>query len=169
MKFTSWHVGVAAEAIVAYLFARYGYDVSVQYGANQPEYDLIISHSDNLLRISVKGTQEHGWGLCQNFLKEKDSTYHSAIEDWLRKHNTKTILCFVSFHKIKPLEMPKIYLATPKEVAERLHSSRNGEGSTILYENKEWTKRAKSSGSIDAIPKSWYFNEERIEELFTNA
>jgi hypothetical protein len=33
---SSWHVSVAAEAIAAALFARCGYDVSVQYGANQP-------------------------------------------------------------------------------------------------------------------------------------
>lgn len=31
--FTGWHVGVSAEAVAASLFARSGYDVSVQYGA----------------------------------------------------------------------------------------------------------------------------------------
>ena len=41
-----WHVGVAAEAYVAAMFARCGYDVSVQYGANQPEYDLIAVSGD---------------------------------------------------------------------------------------------------------------------------
>ena len=40
---SSWHVGVAAEAFAAALFARLGYDVSVQYGANQPEYDLMYT------------------------------------------------------------------------------------------------------------------------------
>lgn len=38
----SYQVGIAAEAFVASLFARYGYDVSVQYGANQSEYDLVV-------------------------------------------------------------------------------------------------------------------------------
>ena len=33
-EISPWHVGVAAEAYAAALFARYGYDVSVQYGAN---------------------------------------------------------------------------------------------------------------------------------------
>ena len=50
---SSWHVGVAAEAIAAAQFARCGYDVSVQYGANQPEYDLISVHGDQILKISV--------------------------------------------------------------------------------------------------------------------
>ena len=39
LEFSSFHVGVAAEAIAAALFARCGMDVSVQYGANQPEYE----------------------------------------------------------------------------------------------------------------------------------
>ena len=42
-KVSSWHVGIAAEAFAAAQFARFGIDVSVQYGANQPEYDLIAT------------------------------------------------------------------------------------------------------------------------------
>lgn len=168
-RFTSYHVGVAAEAIAAALFARYGYDVSVQYGANQPEYDLIVSKADKLLRVSVKGTQEFGRGLCQSHISEQNNTYHKAIDAWLSRHNTRTILCFVSFHKVEPLEMPRVYIASPEEVAERLHASKNGGGSTILYENKRWTNRGKGAGSIDAIPKTWCCNDERLEELFLTA
>jgi len=39
---SSWHVATAAEAVVAAQFARLGFDISVQYGANQPEYDLMV-------------------------------------------------------------------------------------------------------------------------------
>jgi hypothetical protein len=46
---SSHSVGIAAEAIAAAQFARCGYDVSVQYGANQPEYDLIVADGDSLL------------------------------------------------------------------------------------------------------------------------
>lgn len=42
-KLTSWQIAVAAEAVSAAQFARCGFDVSVQYGANQPEYDLIVA------------------------------------------------------------------------------------------------------------------------------
>ena len=45
----SWHVGVAAEAMVAAQFARYGYDVSVQYGADQPEYEIADRAENELL------------------------------------------------------------------------------------------------------------------------
>lgn len=57
---SSRHVGVAAEAFVAAQFARLRYDVSVQYGANQPEYDLIAVSGDNMLKISVKRSQDGG-------------------------------------------------------------------------------------------------------------
>jgi len=50
---SSWHVAVAAEAIAAAHFARCGLDVSVQYGANQPEYDLVIVEGDRLMKVSV--------------------------------------------------------------------------------------------------------------------
>ena len=52
-KVSSWHIGVAAEAIAAAQFARFGYYVSVQYGANQPEYDLMAEIDDKILKISV--------------------------------------------------------------------------------------------------------------------
>src|SRR6266511_3200443 len=54
---SSWHIGVAAEAYTAGLFARCGFDVSVQYGANQPEYDLVIVKDDKVLKISLKGSR----------------------------------------------------------------------------------------------------------------
>ena len=38
-----YHVKVAAEAFAAGLFAQAGCDVLVQYGADQPKYDLIVS------------------------------------------------------------------------------------------------------------------------------
>jgi hypothetical protein len=69
-RFSSWHVGVAAEACAAVLFARCGMDVSVQYGANQPGYDLIVARGDKLLKVSVKGSKDWGWGLTQSYLKE---------------------------------------------------------------------------------------------------
>jgi hypothetical protein len=54
-------VATAAEAFAAAQFARFGYDVSVQYGANQPEYDLIIAEGRRMLKISVKGSADGGW------------------------------------------------------------------------------------------------------------
>ena len=118
---SSWHVGVAAEAYTAAVFARYGYDVSVQYGANQPEYDLIAVSGDKMLKISVKGSQDGNWGLTQGYKKGCD--YHEAISRWLAAHHKKTIFCLVQFQSTDPNDMPRIYLATPAEIAERLNAS----------------------------------------------
>ena len=160
----SWQVSVAAESVVACMFARCGYDVSVQYGANQPEYDLIVAKRDKMLKVSVKGSQDGGWGLSQSYINKAD--YHKAADDWLKKHYPKTVLCFVQFENVSLTELPRIYLATPHEVANRLKDTRSGKGDTILYEYKEWSKRAVAFGTIEKIPDSWKFSEERIEELF---
>jgi hypothetical protein len=49
-KLTSSRHVSAAEAIAAALFARSGCDVSVQYGANQPEYDFMVAKGKSCSR-----------------------------------------------------------------------------------------------------------------------
>ncbi len=161
----SWHVSIAAEAIVAALFARFGYDVSVQYGANQPEYDLMVAKGERMLKVSVKGSQDGSWGLCQSHLKKGTADYHAAIERWLQSHKPRTVLCFVQFAGIDQTQMPRVYLATAAEVAMRLHETSKGRGDTILYELQQWTARANGAGTVDKVPDSWKLTEERIEEL----
>ena len=147
-KMTSWHVGVAAEAFAAAQFARFRYDVSVQYGANQPEYDLIAG----------------GWGLTQSYKKGCD--YHEAIQKWLDGHHKKTIFCLVQFQGTAENEMPRMYLASPAEIAEVMNASAGGRGETILYEYHKWGPRAAGSGTIDRIPEEWKFTEERAQYMF---
>jgi hypothetical protein len=159
----SWHVSVAAEAIVAGQFARCGYDVSVQYGANQPEYDLLVAKGEGFLKVSVKGSQDGSWGLCQSLLKE--ANYHKAINDWLTRHSARTVLCFVQFENVTLNELPRLYLARASEVAERLKATAKGRGDTILYEKHTWGSRAVGAGTVEQIPDSWRFSEERIREL----
>jgi hypothetical protein len=85
---TNYHVATAAEAIVAAQFARFGMDVSVQYGANQPEYDLIVADGDQMLKVSVKGSKDGGWGLTQTQLTalrkatpDGPTDYHLAADN----------------------------------------------------------------------------------------
>ena len=161
---TSWHVGVAAEAFAAAQFARFRYDVSVQYGANQPEYDLIAASGDKMLKISVKGSQDGGWGLTQSYKKGCD--YHEAIHKWLEGHHKKTIFCLVQFQGIAEDEMPRMYLASPAEIAEVMNASAGGRGETILYEYHKWGPHAAGSGTIDRVPEEWKFTEERAQYMF---
>ena len=159
----SWHVATAAEAIAAAQFARCGWDVSVQYGANQPEYDLLIDNKkyENSLKISVKGSKDGSWGLTQSFLKE--ANYHAAVDTWLAKHSTRTIFCLVQFKGADLIDMPRIYLATPEQIAVRLKATANNRGDTILYEKHVWTKRAHGWGTTEVLPEEWKFTEERLD------
>ena len=161
---SSWHVGVAAEAFAAAVFARYGYDVSVQYGANQPEYDLIAVSGDKILKISVKGSQDGGWGLTQNYKKGCD--YHEAVDRWLHAHHKKTVFCLVQFQKTEPNEMPRIYLASPEEIAQMLNASAGGRGETVLREDHTWGPRAYASGTRDRIPDEWAISAKRLGYMF---
>lgn len=163
-KMTSWHVGVAAEAFAAAQFARYGYYVSVQYGANQPEYDLIAEFEDKMLKISVKGSQDGSWGLTQSY--KKGSDYHQAIQKWLHNHHQKTIFCLVQFQGTRDNEMPRMYLASPAEIAKAMDDSAGGRGDTILYEYHQRGPRAAGSGTIDCIPDEWKFTENRVKDMF---
>jgi hypothetical protein len=174
-KPSSWHISVAAEAITAGQFARCGFDVSVQYGADQPEYDLIAARGADLLKVSVKGSQDWGWGLTQSYLKRatqksgKTGDYHGAIELWLNRHGSRTVFCFVQFAGITLSELPRLYLASPPEVAQRLRSTAKGRGDSILWEKQTWTSRAHGAGTVDEIPETWRFSAGRIEELLANA
>jgi hypothetical protein len=135
----------------------------VQYGANQQEYDLVAVDGDKMIKISVKGSKDGSWGLTQSYLNNRD--YHGAIDQWLAAHGKLTIFCLVQFKDVEIAGMPRVYLATPTEIADVLHKERSGHGDTILYEYKEWTKRAVASGTIDKIPDEWRFSEKRVQEM----
>src|SRR5690348_2665985 len=107
----SWHVATAAEAFAAAQFARYGWDVSIQYGANQPEYDLVAVDGDVALKVSVKGSKDGGWGLSQSFLRKGKADYLAAADAWLAKHSKKTIFCLVQFKGVLATDLPRLYLA----------------------------------------------------------
>lgn len=160
---TSWQVATAAEAFAAAQFARCGWDVSVQYGANQPEYDLVAVDGNRVLKVSVKGSKDGGWGLTQSYLKNAD--YHGAVDKWLLRHSNKTVFCLVQFRNTSVEELPRMYLATPHEVAEWLNKCASGRGDTILYEKHVWSSRGCGAGTIDIIPDSWKFTEKRLEEI----
>lgn len=162
---TSWQVATAAEAFAAGQLARYGWDVSVQYGANQPEYDLVAvdSNKENTLLISVKGSNDNGWGLTQSYIQNAD--YHAAADKWLAKHSPKTVFCLVYFKDIPEYILPRMYLATPYEIAQWLKAAAAGRGDTILYEEHTWAPRAHAAGTTDAIPQSWQFTSRRLDEI----
>lgn len=166
MKLNPWHVATAAEAFAAAQFARFGYDVSVQYGANQPEYDLMIARDERMLKVSVKGSQDGGWGLTQTQLsKIKNADYHGAAEIWVLKHKPLTAMCFVQFQNVANDQIPRLYLAWPREVADRLKCAAGGRGDTILWEDYVRGPKAAGAGTREAIPAEWRLTRERVEQM----
>lgn len=163
----SWHVATAAEAIAAAQFARLGFNVSVQYGANQPEYDLMVDDGDRTLKISVKGSANGGWGLSQTQLaKLKSANYHGAAAAWVERHKPGTVICLVQFKDAKFDELPRVYLAKPEEIAERLRQASGGRGDTILYENHTRGQRAAGAGTVERIPDEWRLSSTRVNAMF---
>lgn len=160
---TSWQVATAAEAFAAAQFARCGWDVSVQYGANLPEYDLVAVDGDKMLKVSVKGSRDGAWGLTQSYLA--NANYQAAADTWLAKHSNKTIFCLVQFKDTDITVLPRMYLARPVEIAHWLKTAAAGRGDTILYERHEWASRAQAAGTTDVIPSQWLFTEERLQLL----
>jgi Holliday junction resolvase-like predicted endonuclease len=164
---SSWQVATAAEAFAAAQFSRCGWDVSVQYGANQPEYDLVAVDGDRLIKVSVKGSKDGGWGLTQSHIANAD--YRGAADAWLAKHSKKTVFCLVQFKGVPATELPRMYLARPAEIAAWLKAAAAGRGDTIIYERHVWSDRAQAAGTTDVIPAIWQFTEARLEQVVREA
>ena len=62
--------------------------------------------------------------------------------------------------------MPRMYLASPQEIAEVLCNEASGRGDTILYENHVWGPTAAAYGTVDKLPDEWLFTEARAKEMF---
>jgi len=164
------HVSTAAEAISAGQFARLGFDVSVQYGANQPEYDLMIAEGGRALKISVKGSNDGAWGLTQTQLARlKGANYQGAVDVWLTRHKPGTAFCLVQFKDVPVDAIPRMYLAWPHEIALRLKAAAGGRGDTTLFESRVRGPKASGAGTLERIPEDWRFSLSRIEALFQSA
>lgn len=159
----SYQVGVAAEAFAAAALARAGCNISVQYGANQPEYDLMASKGDKVLKVSVKGSQDGSW-IAASSWKNKNGTYAEALKHWEKDHNKKTVLVFVQFKGIEFDVMPRMYMASVREVAEFLSKTRGGHINLILYEHHKYV-RGVGVGHEDTIPEEWILSEKRVGEM----
>jgi hypothetical protein len=120
-----------------------------------------------MLKISVKGSADGGWGLTQSLLANAD--YHAAADRWLARHRPHTALCFVQFHGVDFDAMPRVYLARPLEIAARLKCASGGRGDTILYENYTRGPRAAGAGTIERIPLPWLLSAHRIIEVMKDA
>jgi hypothetical protein len=162
-------VATAAEAFAAAHFARFGYDVSVQYGANQPEYDLIIAEGTRMLKISVMGSADGGWNLAQSAQSDLSTANrancHDAADLWLAGHKTGTAICLVQLKDVADDALPRAYLAWPLEIAAKLKAASGGRGDTILWENYTRGPNAAGAGTVEHLLDEWKMTRERVEGL----
>ncbi|MCA9680358.1 MAG: hypothetical protein KC464_35340 [Myxococcales bacterium] len=162
MSMTPRQCEIAAEAYTTSLLAQCGYDVLVQYGANQPEYDLVADRSNRMMRISVKGSQDGGWMLAVGH-KAAGVSYHDAIDLWRAKHRAETVFFFVQFLGVAIGELPRVYVAQPDEIAAQLKSQRAGVGYGALIEERR--RRSPKSKYDERIPAAWEFSQSRIDAI----
>jgi len=153
---------IAAESYAACLLAQAGYDVLVQYGANQPQYDLVAVKERRFLPVSVKGSQDGGWMLAVKY-KEKGVSYHDAIDKWLCAQRTDVLFFFVQFLEVSLGSTPRVYIARPAEVAMQLKSQCDGRGYGSLQEDIRRVRAA--SRYTHRIPIEWVFAESRVESI----
>ncbi len=70
----------------------------------------------------------------------------------------------VQFHGVELGQTARAYIATPQEIGDLLKAARGGHGETMLHENHTY-KWGVAKGSTDAIPHSWRFSAERLNQI----
>ncbi len=159
---TSRQCEIAAESYAACLLAQAGYDVLVQYGANQPQYDLVAVREKRLLPISVKGSQDGGWMLAVRY-KEAGVSYHEAIDRWLAAQREDVLFVFIQFLHVSFGEAPRAYVARAPEIAAHLKTQCGGRGYGSLDE--DCRRHSPKSKYDHRLPSEWAFSLARLEKM----
>ncbi len=121
-------------------------------------------------RFLLRAAETGGASLStSDVLKDASSKadYQSPINKWEQEQTQLGIVfCFVQYEGVGPDQRPRMYLATPKEVADQLRSQANGRGYGALLEHHVWTAQSQAgAGVVDKIPERWRFSAERVEQM----
>ena len=159
---TSRQCEIAAESYTACLLAQSGYDILVQYGANQPHYDLMAVKGERKLPISVKGSQDGGWMLAVRYV-EPGVNYLAAADKWLSFQRQDVVYAFVGFLNVPLGQAPRVYVASPPEIAAHLKLQCAGRGHGSLQEDSPTFYPG--SKYKDRVPVEWRYSTERIDSM----
>jgi hypothetical protein len=163
-------MSVGAEGIAAAQFARCGFDVLVQAGRDKPWYDLVVTKAGNLLKVSVKASDNGEWALTSGFIRRVAETNGmrvdclSAIDMWRSGYGSRTVCCLVQFEGAAIHELPRVYLASPDEIAANMREVAARIGRSTLLEMYEWTT-ANGARTVEMLPEKWHFSQDRVKEL----
>jgi hypothetical protein len=159
---TPYQVNVAAEAYAAFLLSTAGYDVALQYGTKQPAWDLIATKEQRTLHISVKGSQDGGWGLFANFKTAR--SYSEAVDAWFTAQIPQIVYLFVQFKGVAVPNSPRAYIVRPGDIVEHMRTTRAGNCDSSLLEDYTYS-RGIAAGSHDLIPQLWSVSQHRIDAV----
>jgi hypothetical protein len=171
---SSRQMAQAAEKIAAAQFARCGFDVSAQDASDRPMYNLVVAKAGVLLKVSVLCSQNGAWSLTQPYLKRASelrggkTDHQGAIDLWLDHQSSRTVCCLIQFQGVAIDQLPRVYLASPKELAKRLREAVIGLGDSTLYESTLYQACDTFGDEAESsrTPSSeWSFTNRRIEEL----
>lgn len=186
-KPTPRQVSVAAQKIAAAQFSLFGFDVLEQVGSARFFYDLGVARSGGMMKVIVHGSLDGFWDLIEPYLDRSGAqtpNYHRAIDLWLERHSSHIMCCLVQFDSVQfdsaqlssaqpgsaqsgagqsdsteVQLMPRIYLASAGEVAERLHQGTDRLiGAPVALRNAVVDVH-------ESLPARWRFSEERIAAL----
>ena len=159
---TPYQVNVAAEAFTAMALSQAGYDVAMQYGTTQPDWDILATKLGRSLMVQVKGSQDGGWGLFQKHLKNAD--YHGALHTWEKLQVPGLVYFLVQFSGVAAGSNPRCYVARPNEILQHMLTTRRGFGNTALLENYAYSRGA-GAGHVDTVPAGWALSAERLDSV----
>jgi hypothetical protein len=159
---TPYQVNVAAEAFTAVVMSQAGYDVALQYGTTQPDWDILATKGERILKLQVKGSQDGGWGLFQSYIR--NANYHAALDEWLAAQQHDIVYFLVQFANLQVGVAPRCYIARPTEMVAHMRTTRGGHAYTSLREKYVYT-RGIGAGHTDIIPGSWLASQARIDEI----
>lgn len=166
----TWPITLGAEGMAAAQFARCGFDVMAQAGRDKPWYDLVVTRSGNLLKVAVKASEDGQWSLTQGYSRRPTDACassfdcHAAIDRWLASYGSRTVCCLVQFDQVALTEMPRIYLAFPWEIADKMREATDRVGLCALLEKYTWSG-PDGSRRTEFLPSSWLFSQDRVHEL----
>jgi len=168
-KSASWPMAMGAEGIAMAQFARCGFDVLLQAGRDKPWYDLAVMRAGNLLKVSVKASENGAWPLTSGYtLRAPDAggirVDRNAIEMWRAGFGSRAVVCLVQFEGVTIDRLPRIYLAAPDEIAAAMRETAERTGRCALLEMYEW-KGSDGEQRVKMLPDEWHFSEARVKEL----
>ena len=159
---TPYQVNVAAEAFAAVVLSQAGYDVATQYGTTQPDWDFLATKGLRTLKVQVKGSQDGGWGLFQNY--KKDTDYHGALHAWASAQLVDIVYFLIQFKSVDVGASPRCYVARPEEIIAHMRTTRGGYAYTSLRENHSYS-RGVGAGHVDIVPASWALTLKRLDAV----